>query len=234
MYREPADQGNANEHVRQANQVISRALRRETKLNAPCEQDKKETKGGGKRKVDTERSQAMTEGVSVERNNDDTDTTSVGKSTGKLVCRVLVRRGGGSKAPAGRGATKLIRRSGGKLLIYADDPHADPDAAHELTVELHGATIMLGGDLDTVVRRERSGASGLRESYIYSDEKDPRFKYAVEIRMSPSEFARHDFELSFTSSALAVAWQLRLIKGVVHHHGKTSSGERPVVKHGLG
>jgi hypothetical protein len=96
----------------------------------------------------------MPERVSVERNNDDTDTTCVGKSTGKLVCRVLVRRGGGSKVPAGRGVTKLIRRSGGKLLIYADDPHADPDAAHELTVDLHGATIMLGGDLDTGVRRE--------------------------------------------------------------------------------
>lgn len=226
MYREPADQGNAKEYVRQANkmevkkeaqkvvQVISRALRRETKL-------------------ETGKSQAMPEGVSIERNNDYTDTTSVGKSTGKLVCRVLVRRGGGSKAPAGRGATKLIRRSGGKLLIYADDPHADPDAEHELTVDLHGATIMLGGDLDTGVRLERSGASGLRESYIYSDGKDPRFKYAVEIRMSPSEFARHDFELRFSSSALAVAWQLRLIKGVVHH-GKTSSVERPVVTHGLG
>jgi hypothetical protein len=93
---------------------------------------------------------------------------------------------------------------------------------------------MLGDDLDTGVRRERSGASGLRESYIYSDEKDPRVKYAVEIRMSPSEFAQHDFELSFSSSALAVAWQLRLIKGVVHHHGKTSSVERLVVIHGLG
>ena len=124
MYREPADQGNANEHVRQANkmeakmevekvvQVISRALRRETKLNAPCEQDKKETKGGGKRKVDTERSQAMTEGVSVERNNDDTDTTSVGKSTGKLVCRVLVRRGGGSKVKCTKsGRMQCTRKS---------------------------------------------------------------------------------------------------------------------------
>jgi hypothetical protein len=51
--------------------------------------------------------------------------------------------------------------------------------------------------------------------------------------MSPSEFARHDFELSFSSSALAVAWQLKLIKGVVHHHGKTSSVERPIVTYGL-
>ena len=174
--------------------------------------------------ADRNKTETGVEGVRIDRGSDsghetpamevrfaarqrDDDEHSQQSATGKQMCIALVRFGG-PKGPTGKGRPQRIQRSKGKLLLCEPDMDLmDSSGDHGRSIDLQGATIMVG-DWD---RQQDRGEA--RNTF---DRKDPEFKFALEIRKDPFKFTRDDVELSFKSAALAAAWEKRLIRGVLH------------------